>query len=268
MQMITFVVGPPRSGTTLLQYMLCNSTGGEFLPECGAVWQVIHYRLKGIAEDYDHEPFDCDDHQLDASVTSFIKSLLGRPYRSENIILKAPNLCHYLDFLHRFFDRSMRTICIIRDPRDAIASLMKVRSRQGLGRDLVAAADFMGSFYQDLARGLDHPHDDNPLFLIRYEDLVSASQERIEALEAFVERPLDFGGFSDLTKETMNKDNPWHSELYGRAVTAERIGAFWDYLTPDEIGAIDHSYGRFYERFGYQAATDDELLAATKRQAS
>ena len=207
-----------------------------------------------------------DDAGFDSIYADMLEGVLARAEckvePGDDLVLRAPEFCHLLPVLPRFFRRPMRTVCIVRDPRDVIASLMQVRERQGQARDLVAAADFLGGFYADIAAALEAPDARNPLHLIRYEDMAVRNGKALAGLSAFLGAKLKVRDYAGMPADALDPGNPWHSDSYLKPVKADRIGAYADYLTPDEIGAIDHSYARFYERFGYMADDREARLAS------
>lgn len=205
-----------------------------------------------------------DDATMDAHLADMFEAMVDR-LGTERPTLKAPELCHLVGLLHRFFRRPIRTICLVRDPRDVIASVMQVAERQGKERDLVAAADYIGAFYESISVAAANPHPNNPVLLVKYEHFVS-QQTDWQGLEEFVGYPLpEYHGIAD---EALAPGNAWHSNLYAKPITPERVGSYKGYLTPDEIGAIDESYARFYERFGYSRHSEDDLAATSTLRAA
>ncbi|HEY0052162.1 MAG TPA: sulfotransferase, partial [Caulobacteraceae bacterium] len=207
--MLTFIAGPPRSGTTLLTGLLSASLGAPLMAECGALAEIIRHRLTAFALDGEHQvhAFAKTEADIDAAAACYIEGLLANRDPGP-LVLKSPDLCHLLPVLPRFFRRPMRTVCIVRDPRDVIASLMQVRERQGEARDLVDAADFLGGFYDDIDKALADPHPRNPVHLIRYEDMAVRNGKALAGLSAFLGAKLKVRDYAGMPADALDPGNP------------------------------------------------------------
>lgn len=130
-----FVVGPPRSGTTLVYSMLANEF---FLPECTFVSTL----MKVFDETYkfsDDERFNYYGHNLANTVEIFKKPIYDLLYTaiskvggnsSDRFVYKDPILSLYLEYFELFFDHSFKIVFCVRDPRDVVSSMYNVLKKQ------------------------------------------------------------------------------------------------------------------------------------------
>lgn len=158
-----------------------------------------------------------------------------------------------------------RFVCLVRDPRDVIASLLQVGERQaraGLGEpvgrerlsDLCAR---YRSFYLPIFQ-TSLPDFPNRIVWVNYRDLVLTPDRIIDALERHLgldlsrarqAGPMDTGHI-DFSSE-FERRSPWHSTLYGQAVTTERLGVYKTVLTPSEIAIIENDLADIFEVFHF-----------------
>ena len=192
-----FVLGPPRSGTTLLYGLIA---GDCFLPECTFVSTLIE-SFHQIYRNGDTERFDYYGHTLANLAEIFRKPIYDFLYTaslkvggvSRNcFIYKDPMLTHYLEYLPLFFDDTYKVLFCIRDPRDVVASMFRVLQKKNEAAEPDAlfeeAIQFIFPFYKAIYR-LDHTTDDmgrDMIHFVRYEDLVTGREDTLRHLEAFL----------------------------------------------------------------------------------
>ena len=156
---------------------------------------------------------------------------------------------------------------MVRDPRDAIASKIRVleksqRQRKtpldgAENRNLTAHCQQFQTYYAPLLSGKGALRGSR-LCYVRYEDLVTAPEKVVAYLRSFTGlklRNLDFGSdFDTGAVDYANADagwQPWISPHYGKAVTASRIGAYKDVFSRAEIAEIDKACEPFMRHFAY-----------------
>ena len=130
-----FIVGPPRSGTTLVYSTMENEF---FLPECTFVSTL----MKVFDETYkfsDDERFNYYGHNLANMAEIFKKPIYDFLFTaiskvggnlSNRFIYKDPILTLYLEYFHLFFDHSFKIVFCVRDPRDVVSSMFNVLKNQ------------------------------------------------------------------------------------------------------------------------------------------
>ncbi len=180
-----FIVGSPRSGTTLLRLILDShpnlSSGPEtqFLLNFQEIVGLHWYRIKrfGFEKKYWHEKIAVffDTFQMEYAINR------GKSRWVE----KSPNYLHCLDFVNQLFPEC-QILHIIRDGRDVVASY---RDRWGYG----AAIKATKSWAKDvrLAQGFGSRVSPNKYFEVRYEDLVSTPESTLKSILEYIDEPWD-----------------------------------------------------------------------------
>ncbi len=208
-----FVVGAPRSGTTLLAAML----GAHSRISCGPETQLFSKRRpKGLAEAAgdDRWPqravelistlsvadqrvidlFGIDENELwdalarrEPSVAAMLESLTatlaareGKPRWAE----KTPNHILHLAAIRRAWPQA-RVVRIVRDPRDSAASMRKLPAAS----DSTLANALLWAEWHGASRAFFAT--DEWAFTVRYEDLIRDPEARLRELCDFVEEDYE-----------------------------------------------------------------------------
>ena len=139
----------------------------------------------------------------------------------------------------------------LRDPRDTIASAITARNRGAqelLDKTPAQLAAGLTSFYLSCLGSCDVSFQ-HQLAYVKYEDLVREPAKVIPKLEAFTEIDLSdvdpddkIGSTSQWVLDgSKTEGQPFYSELYGKAISPERIGRHVDVLSKDEIAAVERA---------------------------
>lgn len=223
-----FVVGCPRSGTTLLQRMLdhhpqlavANDT--HFIPR--AVEKILPAAIEEMIQGRDvpltSQLVDCvrsyhrfarlglSDEELQEAVArsttyqqlvSNLYTTFGRRRGKRLAGEKTPDYVRHLPLLYGMFPR-VKTVHIIRDGRDVALSLLDwANERKGPGRfemwsqQPVAIAAIWWRWQVESGRRAGHRLDSTKYFEIRYEELVNQSEKTLRATMRFLQLPFDSG---------------------------------------------------------------------------
>jgi tetratricopeptide (TPR) repeat protein len=185
-QVPVFIVGMPRSGTTLVEQILSNHPkvfGAGELSDLGRLAENLPKWL-GVEDNYP----ECLEH-LDAAVVRELAQIyLSRLTRdsgtAERVSDKWPQNFLRLGFIATLFPQA-RLIWCRRDPIDTCLSCFFHLFRLNFTSDL----DFLGRYYRDLERLLAHWKSVLPLPILEvdYEELVAQQ-------EAVSRRIIDFCG--------------------------------------------------------------------------
>ena len=275
-----FVVGFPRSGTTLLQVMLDAHPRLALLTEVHFFTEILQIRRLVPSLDapadlarFLHLVRRCghfrrliDGEQLLAEVESRLNAESRRSYQlfyrlllEENARLrgaarfgeKTPPNVRYLDDLIAIFPRA-RIVHIVRDPRAAVASALRMPwyPKEVVTNSLkwyldVQAAQLFAERHPDL------------IYEVRYEDLVREPRRELERIcefvgESFDERMLQYHEGADQVVSMQHE--PW-----SKGITAplyqERLASWERELSPHQVYVIDRITGAVRERAGYAAVT-------------
>lgn len=203
-----FVVGPPRSGTTLVRVALNRHPDLQVISETH-LYDIWASRFPGL-RDGDRASFvsywqaftatdgfrwldlpaDEVPERLDAwgrwdltAVMAALLSVARTTHRVPRVGEKTPDHGRHLDDLLAGFPDA-RVVFVVRDPRATVASELRLRAAWASDDPVVAARRW--------ARGvapLASFHDDPRVHLVRYEDLVTDPVASLHAICAHVELP-------------------------------------------------------------------------------
>ena len=239
---VVVVAGPPRSGTTLLANLLSGSPAYPLLPECQIITGLIRERLRGEREQGEdrfrvflHDRAFADGVYRTA-IESILAELLNRSGSSARfMVLKDPFLVFHLNMINRLISWPLRKVCIVRDPRDTIASYISVRIRAGSRPPVRDAIDYFEPFFAETLRA----QETSDTLLVRYEDLVRKDRGAQKRLSDHVGYPIDLEGYSGLKPDEVNGEDPWNTPLYSAAISDSMIGSYQHVLSPEDFYLIN-----------------------------
>ena len=263
-----FIVGAPRSGTTLLRAMLnrhpriglsdetyyfyyvylrrrtfgdlANAGNRRSLVESYGATQRMH-RLKVdlprlnerlMAEGTSYPAFF-------ATILQFYAEAQGKVRAGE----KTPHHAWYVDDLLSWYPNG-RVIHLVRDPRDVCASLFNVP----WGRKTATAnTDLWVNLTRSAERG-----QGNPRFRrVRYEDVVAEPEQAMREICEFIGEQFDPATLS--TAKVSTADQPWFLRSHD-ALSKDRLGAWQGQLTRDDVRLIEAGAGSLMREMGYQTS--------------
>lgn len=272
-----FIVGAPRSGTTLLRAMLnrhpriglsdetyyfyyvylrrrtfgdlADPANRKSLIESYAATQRMHRlkvdlsRLKErlMATGTSYPAFF-------ATILQFYAEAQGKVRAGE----KTPHHAWYVDTLLEWYPNG-RVIHLVRDPRDVCASLFNVP----WGRKTATAnADLWVNLTRAAERG-----QGNPRFCrVRYEDIVADPERVMRELSHFIGEQYDPAMLS--TTPVSTADKPWFLRSHD-ALSKDRLGAWQGQLSRDDVRLIEAGAGPLMQAMGY-APSESPASAALR----
>lgn len=281
-----FIVGNPRSGTTLLRLMLTNHRNIIIPPECGfAVW---------FYEKYHSSHFD------EAVIAAFVRDLsTARKIETWNLdfgelekYLLASNAVSYsqvVSSVYQFYGRSVgkifhrwgdknnfylhhiltiytmypsaKFIHIVRDGRDVACSyqaLGKSRIESKYAPNLpVNIHEIAQEWVQNLQiiRNSFKQLPPEQVFEIRYEDLVSNTEQELRRLCNFLGEPYDAAMELYYVMNQQNSQEPieflqWKAKTVEKPTDSE-VGKYKRDLTPAEIDEFERIAKDILKRYKY-----------------
>jgi len=146
-----------------------------------------------------------------------------------------------------------RFICIVRDYRDNFVSMKKFEF-EALNTYLLS---YRWKYVVRLSRRLQKLHP-NTFTIIRYEDLVSKPEESIRELCAFLQLPFNAEVFNFYLKKTevsrffpVDLAMKYHKSLT-EPINKDKINLWKTELTRKQIRAMDFTVGKLAEKMGYE----------------
>ena len=246
---LIFVGGAPRTGTTLLQGLICTSPRtNDYIAECSYLTAFMepYRRALDAWEAHTHDYFDnvedmCGFHaDVLRQVLSRFRRFLGS---GEALVLKDPCLTASFYILAYLLPEA-RFAVMIRDPLDAVSSRLEVMEKStsvkpGPEDIEYACAEYNGA-YAELIQHWRHLGD--RLILVSYNALVAG--EEFDRLAAF--------GFDDLCPDQLTQStwvnsrvegNPWNTDLYGGQLSAASVGRHQAFVEPETAKIINDRCG-------------------------
>ncbi len=196
-------------------------------------------------------------------VKTFLERQLSRFPGAEHLVLKDPPLTRLFPQLFELVPTA-RFVLIVRDPRDAIASMitvgekMKAAGQRHLFQDRnpLQLSEYLKGHYRPCFHSPDAAFRKRTL-LVKYEDVVHRPELVMSRLSAFTGLAFEFDpasppdtGAVDYSK-VEEKHRCWHTDRFGKAVDASSVGRYQKILTSGEAEEIARRCHDFMERFGY-----------------
>ena len=275
-----FIVGAPRSGTTLLQVMLSQIPGMHVTAETKfLILTKLRSKLLGSLDDqrgfeqtlaairynvcqWRELPVDLDRLEAELRDTpreyaALFDTLLfhiqqGRP-GCRRIGEKSPNHIHFVEYLLKHFDDG-QVINILRDGRDAFVS-----QREAFGTDLVGSA-FRWRHYIRLHERFSSTLSPDQYTAVKYEDLVTSPESELKRLCEFLRE--DFS--PELLEHHRRSDagftsNESHKHRTLEPVTTSRVRRYQKSLSSNEIAIYQTIAGSELSRLGYPLEKTSKL---------
>lgn len=267
-----FIGGSQRTGTSIMQQMLCQ------LPEANPyIYEASYLRL--LLQAYsearhnftnNHASYFGDLQGLvgfnSGVVHAFLEYTSNRLGNCQHLLLKEPHLTLFWPELYELVPESI-FLMMIRDPRDAIASMVEVGMRQKtLGqnylfaeRDIPRLCEHFMSFYTP-AFGVEDENFRYRLAVVHYENLVTDPVQTLRQVAGFTGLPFDTidvsaqpdpGHVQSASTKSSELYSPWVTEVSGKKLSAKRVGNFTQVLTPEEVAVVEEQCADFFEWFGY-----------------
>jgi hypothetical protein len=283
-----FVVGCPRSGTTLLSTILHAHPRIAMPPETRFLLHVYQNR-----EQYGDLRLAENRRLLARTITDnrwtrFVDLGLDPDRIVEAIVAGPPTLGSALATVWREFARARgkarwgekrplysrhvevilrlfpdaQIIHVVRDARACVASLRRVPFWDG---SVAAAAAIWSLSEQDLRRNRARLAPDT-FYSLRYEDLIGEPQRTVQDLCAFLGEPFTPAMLqhTKAAREIVPRRKRWHAATR-RAIDRDLAHSWLERLDPAEIGLVQQVTRRQLTRNGYQLQPDVPAPSARDR---
>ncbi len=267
-----FVGGSQRSGTSIMQQLLCQSPlANSYVYEASYLrMQLSVYRDARSSFNGNMSSYFRDEAGLrnfsSLVVRAFLEHSKVHLGGHDHLILKEPHLTQFWPELYELVPESV-FLLMVRDPRDVIASMVAVGEKQKQAgqrylftqRDIPALCEHMISFYAPVLN-IEDPGFRDRLAIVLYENLVQQPRQALKEISGFT--GIDFESID----ETASPDtgavrtdwihqsalySPWATEVSGQKVSDSRVGNYRTILTPSEIAQVEEICEPFFEWFRY-----------------
>lgn len=182
-----FLVGFPRSGTTLLDRMLAAHPEARVLEETNPLAPLIRRLVESLSSGEDEPVFDGEARALAARVAEEVAN--GRPPGVRVLLDKLPLNSAYAGWLARVIPES-RFVVVVRDPRDVVLScwLQAFAPNAAMRQfwDLGTTVEYYERVMELLRFWLEETLPAERRRIVRYEDLVRDPRPRLEALSSLL----------------------------------------------------------------------------------
>ncbi len=270
-----FVIGCPRSGTTLLSLMLSSHSRVAVPPETRFLLPVFRRRrsfgdlavtanrrrlaravVRRRGTKFAHLGLDPEHVKravLDGPPT--VGAALATPYRlyaaergKSRWGDKRPGYFRNVAVIRALFPDA-QVVHLVRDPRDCVGSLKRMRwwrhGTVGAVATWVQAVDSARAARRRLPAGSFHE--------LRYEDLVADPRAELRRLCDFLGEEFEeamLAPQAEAGRLPARQRGGWHSETR-REVGRQRVGTYAEVLTDEEVALVERVAGRRMRRFGY-----------------
>ncbi|MGA2213429.1 MAG: sulfotransferase [Bryobacteraceae bacterium] len=263
-----FIVGGPRSGTTLLRNMLnrhpaiaiCRET--EFFH-----WVYQRRRTFGNLSDLPKRQYVVKQYlatqrvqrmrlDLKALEATLLQEATSYPAMFLSLLRffaqahgkrrcgeKTPHNGLITELLYQWYPNAV-VIHMLRDPRDAVASMLRM---PWAPKSLLSNTYSWLRFNQGAWRSRNH----GKYLQVRYEELVTQPEPQLQRICAFVGE--DYSPAMLVPNWDPSAELFWFRRAE-EPVTTERLGTWRDELTPDQVALIEWVVGREMQTFAYEAS--------------
>ncbi|MBI9036143.1 MAG: sulfotransferase [Bacteroidales bacterium] len=280
-----FVIGRPRTGTTLIRTLLDVHPNAMIPPEAPIILQffgkygrVSDWSKEKLLEFYDdlmkeqewvflsigNWPMDRDKLKRDLlacegknTYANICKIVNGnyKPYVDKDLVIlgdKNPAYANKTKYLLKLYPDA-KFVLIYRDHRDHIQSMNKV----DFGNTIVPINAYRWRKYVRINQKLTAKYPDR-FFSFRYEDFVANPKSYFRDMCDFlgIEHNDEVFEFYKLKEKVRGSENlemleKYHSSLF-RPISTKNVGNWKETLTDDQVLMADAVVGKYAERAGYE----------------
>lgn len=260
-----FIVGCPRSGTTMVQQALNRHSAIVVPPETKFFFSFFgHSRerqlrhIKRLDEDLKiNLPVPAARVRSAADGRRFYETMArqyvrrvkkrGAVYFGE----KTPEHTGHLSRIRQMFPRA-KILVLVRDGRDVALSLSKV---PWMSSDLYV--NFLVWLYYHRAVQAARAHAGSDLYFARYEDIVADPERELGGILQFLGLPYEpaVARGCGNREGVPDREFPWKSRALER-ISAERVGVFRRELGASEIETLERLGRHALTSLGYQLTAD------------
>jgi len=267
-----FVGGCMRSGTTMLQAVLCSTEDtnpliheAKYVTLLANLHRYEQEMLESHLSHYFDDPGELKNFHAE-QMQRFLQHTLKHFHPAAHLVLKNPEMTAMFPEICELV-KDAKFIVSVRDPRDTIASMLAVTRRQTeLGQvsnltqmagDLKKYAAHFNWYYAPLFSSGNSDLREK-LLIVKYEDLVADTEATVNAMAEFTGLPLqDFDAAQpwrtlvEFSEEKLTAGT-FYSKLLGKPLSKDSIGNHARAFTKEDIQIIEQACRPFMETFRYE----------------
>ena len=275
-----FVLGCPRSGTTVLYHMLLSAGNFAIYRAESNVFNLLVPKFRGMRRAADRKRVldvwlksklfrvsGLDAGQISARIMSdcrsggdFLRILMHEIAAQQGVTRWADCTPEHLLHMQEIKDQipDALFIHIVRDGRDVALSYAKQGWSHPLPWDREDRIGVAGLYWEWLVRkGQEQGKRLGSDYLeVRFEDLVSKAQETLSRVGSFIGQDLDYQSIQRAGIGSVSKPN---SSFAGESEGAFNPVARWkNKMSPEQISNFEALVGRALRRLGYELMSNPE----------
>jgi hypothetical protein len=271
-----FVVGMPRSGTTLISAMLTAHPNIAISPETHFLSEWMRrYRCLDVRMERDFDKFwgkfsnsqFFRNLQLDAEDTrdqilssgdhdyrdifSAILRLYAEKKDKRRWGEKTPTHYAHIKQLLEWFPEA-RIIFTVRDPRAVVASRLNMSKKYPFSWWDSRTADDIAFQWQDSIDILDHWANDNRVYPVLYEKLVKETINELRKLCDFIgeEYSTSMMNYIEVANDLVSNE-PWKDAVL-KTITIDSVDNWRAQLSTDKVSVIEHFSRKGMNQYRYE----------------
>lgn len=280
---LIWIFGAPRSGTSWLARMLSDMPSSAWWNEpdvgrlFGAFWQDWHKKAERegfILADAHRKSYlkGLRTLVLDGAVARYADKHSGTA--PNNIVIKEPNGSVGAPLLSAALPRS-RMILLIRDPRDALSSMLEA-SKEGnwlYHRPVHVGADWRqaneadldptthlrrrAEEYVNVMSGAAEAYEKHPgpKISVRYEEMLDDPHAAIADIAHTLNIRTNQSRINKAVEKFAYRNVSEKAKGYGKAIRNARAGGWREELSEEQVAEVERITSDFLNEFGYERVT-------------
>jgi len=254
---ITFCVGAPRSGTTLVASLLSEGpTSTPMLPECTYVTQLLrnYFDFVNYSDQQRFTAYARSSASLQKIYRRAAQRMAGTAashfdwWRYKNIVFKDPELTAYVDLIPAFFGEDRKVVYVARNPADVVASLFKVYCDEEQPPDLRIVADSVYQYFWSIHES--ELMKSGNVHVIQFEKILAKEESEFERIEAYLGFAVGREGFAKVYFEPDRKDATY-SENFGKPITGELSSKAEKYIDESTLEYVRTTFSGYNEIYNW-----------------
>ena len=271
-----FVGGSLRSGTSLLQKVICSSTDtNPFINGCRYLTDQLSVYAKYIGSDnlFIDDYFGNTD-KFRNFTKGVIENILAETWactgRPDALVLKSPEMSFYIPHLAHLLPGA-KFVISVREPKDTITSMIKVGERQRkdklktnlvrVGRNIDILCTMFNNYYLPTLKNLEVEglNLKKRVLFVKYEDIVSRPDETLAKISRFCgisvgRLPVSGDWRVSKSTEKISRHIKWRTyitDLSSKPISSDSVDTYKSVLTPAECATVDDRCQSIRNTFDY-----------------